>query len=134
MSYTRLRYHLVYATKGRKPLITAEVEKVIHRATIAEVLEFGGVVIAQGGIDDHQHVVAAIPPTIAICKAAGRMKAAGCKAVRNELKMPEFEWQVGYGCFTLNAHDFARVCRYALEQKQRHDRHDLIEAWEQCEG
>ena len=56
MAYTNLLFHIVFATKGRLPMINADVRPVFHQY-------LGGIVRGLGGIDDHIHLLVKIKPT-----------------------------------------------------------------------
>ena len=131
MPFTRLRYHFTTATKERKPLITAEVEPIIHLAMCERAVELGGVIMEINGTEDHQHFIAAVPPTIAIKTFVGQLKAESSKRVNASGIVDEkFQWQVGYGGFTLNPARLDEIFAYVREQKIRHRTGDLMPAYE----
>jgi putative transposase len=98
MSYTRLRYHIVTATKHRDVVITPEVEAIIYPALQQKAVELGGKLLSIGGVEDHIHLVASIPPTLAVAMVVQRLKAASSRAV-NAAEVLEglFAWQGSYG-------------------------------------
>lgn len=53
MPFWRLFYHMVWATKGREPLIQPRFEANLYRVIAAEATGLGTVVQAVGGIEDH---------------------------------------------------------------------------------
>ena len=121
MSFTRLRYHIVTATKDHAPAITKEVEAVLYPALQRKAQGEGGKLLAVGGVADHVHVVAAVPPTVALSDFVRAVKAGSSRAVsRAEFCGGQFRWQSGYGAFTLNPLDLSRVIAYVTHQKQHH--------------
>ena len=77
----RLHYHLVWATWERAPLITANVERVVHQIIFAKARELGLVLHAVGGVSDHVHVVVSIPPTRCVAEIVKQLKGASSRAV-----------------------------------------------------
>src|SRR5205807_8643073 len=60
-SYVNNLVHCVFSTKGRKPLITDALQKRLWPFLSSVALERGMKVVAVGGIEDHIHVLVAIP-------------------------------------------------------------------------
>lgn len=61
----RCYYHIVWATKGRQPLITPEIEKVLFRSIETKAQTMACSILAMNTAFDHIHVLTAIPPTMA---------------------------------------------------------------------
>ncbi|MFU8807141.1 MAG: transposase [Bradymonadaceae bacterium] len=74
MPFTRLRYHFVTSIKGRAPWILPDVEIVIHKAMCGRAKELGGVIMLINGVEDHQHIIAAVPPNITVSSFVGEVK------------------------------------------------------------
>ena len=72
MPYWQLFYHLVWTTKDREPLLSRDVEPVIYGFLRSKAVGLGATLFALDGAADHVHVVAAIPPGMAVAKFSGR--------------------------------------------------------------
>ena len=126
MPYWRLHYHLVWATWKRAPLITASVELVVHQTAFAKARELGLVLHAVGGVSDHVHVVASIPPTRCVAEIVKQLKGASSRAVHLSASAgSDFRWQEGYRALTLGGASLARVIEY-LRQPPEHRAHGTI--------
>lgn len=66
MALWRLYYHLIWATKERQPLITPNIETKLYSYIIGKADALGSIIHAIGGIENHIHLVASIPPKISI--------------------------------------------------------------------
>jgi putative transposase len=75
MPYWQLFYHIVWSTKNREPLLTPEAEPIIYGFLRNKALGLEANVYALNGYLDHTHLVASIPPKIAISKFVGQIKA-----------------------------------------------------------
>ncbi len=73
MPYWQLFYHIVWATKNREPLLTPDVESIIHGYLRAKAIGLGAVVFALNGVLDHVHLAAAIPPAVAVARFIGQI-------------------------------------------------------------
>ena len=126
MSYTRLRYHLVMATENRQQLLTPEVNTILYPALQNKALDNGGKLLKIGGRKEHVHMVAVIPPTIAVMDFMGELKTGSSRAInKSDLIKGEFNWQKGYGALTLNPIELGAVLRYVADQETHHKKGPL---------
>ena len=138
MPYTRVFYHLVWATKGRKPHLNDDaIRQQVHNVIAAKALQLGGSVHAIGGVADHIHVVASVPPTIAIATFVGQIKGASSHFVSHTwpLSHASFEWQRSYGLLTISESHVPVVVDYVRNQAFRHSGadHQLQQRLESCD-
>ena len=131
MTYWRTFYHIVWATKYREPLITPEVETVLYPALMGKACEMGALVYALNGIADHIHIVAAIPPRLAVASLVGEAKGRSSHVVNHHLTI-DFGWQTGYGVMTFGEKHLHWVVRYVRHQKEHHLSHDVNSVLEIC--
>jgi len=134
MAYWRLQYHLVWATTLRQPLISADTARVIEQALYRKARELGITIHQVGGVEDHIHVVASIPPRVAVAACLQQFKGASSYAVNSDLHhATRFRWQDGYGVLTLGESSLGRVIDYVRRQREHHATGELLPALEQCE-
>ena len=74
MPYWRVYYHIVWAVKGRRPLISNTVEAILFPAIEAKVRELRAQYIAINGTEDHIHLLVSIPPSISVADFVARIK------------------------------------------------------------
>lgn len=131
MSFTRLRYHIVFATKGRTPWISAEVEDVLYPVVGKLTRTLGGQLIRVGGIEDHIHIINAIPAKLSVEDFIRDLKSRSSAVLHQRFEdLQAFEWQRGFGCFTLNPMDMGAILAYVENQKEHHRGDKLCESWE----
>jgi putative transposase len=118
--------HLVWGTHGRRPLITKAIEDDVFRSVIAKCAELKCYPHAVGGTEDHLHLLARLHPPVPISRLVAQCKGVSSHLVnRHLLRAGRFQWQQGYGAFTIAANDLPAVERYVLDQKQHHARQAL---------
>lgn len=134
MPYWNLHYHFVWGTKNRLPFIEASIEADVYRAIAAKVQDMGGFVHAIGGIEDHVHLAASIPPKIAPAKFVGDVKG-NCSHFVNHVIKPGFEfyWQDEYGVLSFGEKNLSAVVRYIHNQKQHHADGTLVAVMERVD-
>jgi putative transposase len=119
MPYWRTFYHIVWTTKHRAPLITPDMEMVIFPSVTHRAQELGAVVYALNGVADHVHLVAAIPPRLAVAQCVGELKGRSSFIVGTKLNVV-FAWQAGYGVHTFGEKHLPWVIAYVEQQKEHH--------------
>ena len=121
MSYYKLFYHFVWATKHREPLIMPEFEAQLYSAIAAKVKEMGGIVHAIGGMEEHLHLAASVPPKLALATFIGKVKGNSSHFV-NHVIVPEFKlyWQDEYGVLSFSEKNLTVIVRYIKNQKKHH--------------
>jgi putative transposase len=126
-SYTSQLIHCVFSTKERRPIITPAL---LERLTpyIGGIARANGMVlIAAGGIEDHIHLLIMLPKTLSIAKAMQLIKGGSSKWIHDTF--PEhrlFEWQEGYGAFSVSTSNKSRVIAYINNQREHHKKSDFM--------
>jgi putative transposase len=135
MPYWRLFYHFVWTTKHREPLIASEFEPRLFDAIAAKVIELNGLAHAVGGIADHIHLVASVPPKIAISTFIGQVKGNSSHFVNYEIH-PDFKfaWQDEYGVVSFGERHLPWVVRYTRNQARRHQDGTTVRRLELARG
>jgi putative transposase len=131
MTYWRLHYHLIWATFERKPILTAESEKVFYGVLYGKAKELDLKVHAAGNVDDHVHIVLSIPPKLSVADCVRHLKDASAYAINH---MPnsdgQFKWQEGYGALSIGERFLETVIAYAARQKEHHKERTTIASYE----
>jgi putative transposase len=137
MPYWRAYYHLVWATRAREPLISTDLEEPIQRVIRAEAHDSKALIHAVGFMPDHVHVVASIPPSVAISTFVGKMKGGSSHLVNNldsRSSDAPFKWQSEFGMVTFGEKALQTVVDYALNQFDRHTNGQIWPTLERFEG
>ncbi len=134
-TYCDLYYHATWGTYERHPIITPDIERVLHPFIDNKAKRFGGFLHTVGGIEDHIHVVVRIPASMSVGEFLGKLKGASSYFLNQELQITNnFRWQEGYGVSTVSFKELRRVIGYVRQQKQHHRDKDLFEELERTEG
>jgi REP element-mobilizing transposase RayT len=120
-TYTSLHDHIVFSTKDREPWITPDIEGRIwgYLATVARQHDM--IPAKVGGLDDHVHMVVAIPPTLPISKAVQLLIGSSSRWIRQTFPdLDVFRWQDGYGAFTVSTLVLPAAIAYVERQRAAH--------------
>ena len=120
-TYTNLLFHIVYSTKYRKPLIKPAWRDDLYAYMGGIIRDSHGILLAAGGMADHVHLLAKLPPTIAVSDMLRLIKTNSSRWLRDREDVSYFEWQEGYAAFSVSESQAARVRQYIATQEQHHD-------------
>ena len=114
-SYPSVLVHAIFSTKMRRNSIPAEKLENLWRY-------FGGIarrhhipLIRAGGTRNHAHLLMALPATKTLADLIGTLKSNSSRWLS-----PKFEWQVGYGAFSVSASNREKVIQYIETQEKHH--------------
>jgi len=118
---TNLLYHIVFSTKGRLCLIYEGVERELHAYMGGIVRAHGGVALGIDGTNNHVHMLIKLKPAIPLPSVIRFIKTGSSKWM-NELPttVDRFNWQTGYGAFSVSESQASRVLNYIRDQKRHH--------------
>jgi REP element-mobilizing transposase RayT len=116
--------HLIFSTKGRRPLLTDAIRGEVH-AYLASVIGSENICVRVGGVSDHVHVALYIGRTESMSKLVERLKVSSSKWIKTKgPKFAKFGWQRGYAAFSVGLCDRAALVRYIDGQGVHHQRRD----------
>jgi putative transposase len=121
MPYWRLFYHFVWGTKNGEPLIEPEWTSSLYNVIAAKAADLGALAHAVGGIETHVHLIASVPPKIALSKFVGQVKGNSSHFVNHELDVETpFAWQAEYGVVSFGGKKLDMVIKYVKNQRAHH--------------
>ena len=120
-TYTKLRYHFVFATKGREPMILPGLKTDLYAYMAGIIRRQKGVALEINGMPDHVHILAGMPPTLSVAEIMKRIKGATSYWINDQGRLDRhFAWRPGYGAFTVSESQVAKVRRYIRNQEEHH--------------
>jgi len=120
-SYTCLRYHVIFSTKNRLPLIGDAMRPRLHEYLGGIVRDNDGRLLAAGGAADHVHLLLSSHASRALSDLLREVKAGSSRWMHKTFpELKEFAWQDGFGAFTVSQSSVESVRRYIAEQAEHH--------------
>ena len=117
------RVHVIFSTKDREPWIRSEHQPRLWAYIMGVGQNKGVPVLAIGGMEDHVHILMALPATVPLAKAVQVIKANSSRFMRRHVR--DFEWQKGYGAFSVGALAMDATVEYIRNQKRHHQKRDF---------
>ena len=122
-TYVNALYHCTFSTKGRRQLITANLQERLWPFMGGIAREQGFKALAIGGVEDHAHVLLSLSATMPVARAIQMVKGASSKWIHDTF--PEhrtFAWQEGYGAFSIGVSQVDATIAYIRSQPEHHRR------------
>lgn len=120
-SFTCLHYHIVFSTKHRAPLLTADWQPRLHEYMGGILRAHGGQLLAAGGMPDHIHLLAQLSKQQSVADAARVIKANSSGWVHQTFReRRDFAWQTGYAAFAVSYSHLSEVKKYITGQEKHH--------------
>lgn len=120
-SYISCFIHYTFSTKGRAPIITPDIQQKLWPYMGGIARNNGMTAIVVGGTTDHTHVLIHLPSTMTVSKAVQLIKGGASKWMNGSFGQDErFEWQEGYGAFSVNISMLDATVAYIHNQPEHH--------------
>ena len=125
-SFVSCLMHCVFSTKERRRLITPDLQDRLYPYLGGIARENKMKALSIGGVEDHVHALISIPSTLPIAKAVQLLKGNSSKWIHETFPNQRlFEWQEGYGAFSIAVSGVNATMRYIESQKQHHQSHSF---------
>ena len=119
-TFLSLHYHIIFSTKDRVSSIDASWCERLHEYLGGTVNGLGGISEGVGGVADHVHLLFGLKATHCLADFMRELKKASSVWVHDEIKLPTFSWQEGYGAFTVSPTAREGVLKYVANQEEHH--------------
>jgi REP element-mobilizing transposase RayT len=120
-SYVSALFHCVFSTKERRKTIPDDLQERLWPYMGGIARENNMRALAIGGVEDHVHLLLSIPSTLNIAKAMQLIKGGSSKWVHDTFPdHKEFEWQEGYGAFSIGISQVDDTKHYIANQREHH--------------
>jgi putative transposase len=118
-TYIDLVVHFVFSTKDRRAFLTPERQQLIwpYMGGIAKQNRMKPIII--GGVEDHVHMLLAMPTDMDPATAMQYVKGGSSKWFR-ENHLPEFQWQQGFAAFGVSHSLVPKTIAYIGNQREHH--------------
>lgn len=123
-TYSNLVFHVVFSTQGHLPLLSSNIRCELFAYMSALVKELKGKPIIINGVEDHVHMLFALPPNTSFSDAMRFIKANSSRWMKERFGKP-FAWQKGFGAFSVSRSNVDAVAKYIRNQEKHHQKFDF---------
>jgi REP element-mobilizing transposase RayT len=120
-TYTQLYFHIVFAVKGRANLIAPRWREELYKYITGIITNKNQKLIVINGMPDHLHLLVGMKPDGNLSDLVRDIKANSSKFINERKWVPgKFEWQTGFGAFTLGHSQLDVIVNYIKNQEEHH--------------
>ncbi|MEQ8624352.1 MAG: transposase [Vicingaceae bacterium] len=120
-TYTQLYFHTIFAVKGRSNLISKNWKINLYKYISGIVINKGQKLMSINGVQNHLHILLGTQADCKLSDLIRDIKANSSKWINeNRLVAGKFEWQRGFGAFSVSQSDVKRVIEYINNQEEHH--------------
>ncbi|MFK7969867.1 MAG: IS200/IS605 family transposase [Bacteroidia bacterium] len=129
-TYTQLYFHIVFAVKGRQNLIANHWKIELYKYITGIVTNKNQKMMIINGMPDHVHLLIGTKPNCNLSDLVRDIKANSSKWINEQRKAPgKFEWQTGFGAFTLGQSQLPNIIDYIKNQELHHQKKTFREEY-----
>ncbi len=124
-TYCSSLYHCVFSTKERRRIIAPEIQPRLWAYMGGIAREHDSKALAIGGMGDHVHLLLSLPSSLSIATAMREIKGGSSRWMHQDCGLPGFEWQEGYGAFSIGPSQVEATVAYIAAQEVHHRKRDF---------
>ena|ERR1041385_2921290 len=120
-TYTQLYVHVTFGVKFRQQLLAREWRDELFKYITGVTTNKKQILMQINGTEDHIHILLAIKPTVLLSDVVRDIKANSSRFIneKNWVK-GKFEWQGGFGAFSVGHSQVNMVVNYIRNQEEHH--------------
>ena len=120
-THSSIYLHVIFGTKGRVPLIADSWQRDLFAYIGGTVKEHSAHLISAGGIEDHVHLLLKTHPKHSVSSTVQLLKQNSSRwNNKQELVQCKFQWQRGFGVFSVSKSLTPNVSSYLKRQRKHH--------------
>jgi REP element-mobilizing transposase RayT len=120
-TYTQLYVHIVFAVKGRSNLISADWKIQLYQYISGIITHKDQKLMIINGVANHIHMLIGFKPDCNLSDLVRDIKSNSSKWINEQKKIKgKFEWQHGFGAFTIGQSQVQTVINYIEHQEDHH--------------
>jgi REP element-mobilizing transposase RayT len=117
--------HCIFGTKDRKGTIPKELQEKLWAYLLGIANNLHIKTLAVGGTANHVHLLLGLPPTMTVAEAVQKLKANSSRWLGDQGL--SFQWQEGYGAFSVSPSLLDTVQAYIRNQEEHHRKRSFEE-------
>lgn len=129
-TYTQLYFHVIFAVKGRKSLIQPSWKEELYKYISGIISNNNHKLMIINGMPDHIHILLGTQANVNLSDLIRDIKANSSRWINEKnLVKGKFEWQAGFGAFTLGQSQLPTIINYIRNQEEHHSKKSFKEEY-----
>jgi len=129
-TYTQLYFHVIFAVKGRRNHISKKWKDELYKYITGIILNKSQKLMIINGMPDHLHLLIGTKPNCNLSDLVRDIKANSSKWINEKQFIKgKFEWQTGFGAFTIGQSQISKIVNYIKNQEAHHTKKTFKEEY-----
>ncbi len=129
-TYTQLYFHVIFAVKGRDNLISKKWKEKLYKYISGIVSNKEQKLMIINGMPNHIHLLLSTKPNCNLSDLVRDIKSNSSKWINSKQFISgKFEWQTGFGAFTVSQSGVNSVIDYIKNQENHHGKKSFREEY-----
>ncbi len=123
-SLVQIYVHLIFSTKERRPFLSDKgLRDHLHAYLVGTCRNQDSPSLHVGGVEDHVHLLIRLGKQLDVSALIRELKREPSKWIKQEsAKQSNFQWQNGYGAFSISPQHVKPLTEYISNQEEHHKR------------
>lgn len=131
-TYSQIYIHVVFAVKGRASLISPNWKEDLYKYITGIVSARSQKLLIINGMPDHLHLLIGAKPDCCLSDLVRDIKAGSSKFIHDSGKVQgRFEWQKGFGAFSVSTSQLDVLFRYIRNQEEHHKKKTFLQEYKE---
>lgn len=129
-TYTQLYTHVVFAVRGRRGVLSNDWRELLHQYINGIVVNKGQKIMIINSVKDHVHILLGLKAECRLSDIVRDIKSNSSRWINdNKYVKGRFDWQEGFGAFTVGHSQIQTVINYILNQEEHHRKKSFKEEY-----
>ena len=130
-TFTQMYIHLVFAPRRGHSFLHESIRDEVFKYISGIITELEHKSIIVNGMGDHVHVFLGLNPKLSVSDTVKEIKRASSRMINEQelLGQGHFEWQHGYGGFSVSRSNLDKVYHYIADQEEHHRKKSFQEEY-----
>jgi REP element-mobilizing transposase RayT len=124
-TYCSALFHCVFSTENRAKSISPDLQERLGAFMAGIARKQGMKLIAVGGMEDHVHLLLSIPSSKPLAQGLREIKSGSSCWMKETGGEKGFQWQEGYGAFSVGCSQVNTTLPYIARQNEHHRKNDF---------
>ena len=117
----KIYIHVVFSTKKRENLILPQIEKELFAYIGGILRKYDSILLAANGTANHIHLLVSQSKNVSLSDLLRELKKSSSLWIKTKgAKFGNFQWQAGFGAFSIGHSQIETVKSYIEKQKEHH--------------
>jgi putative transposase len=121
-TFTQVYIHIVFAVKDREKLISDSWKKELFSYITGIIHRQGQRLLIINGVKDHVHLLISLRADVSISNLVRDIKSNSSRFIKEKEFLLNFNWQIGFGAFSVSHSAITKVYNYIKNQEYHHQK------------